>query len=147
MKKCEKEMEGERARPWPGRRVIQMKLEAYEKCVFCVCVCTQMHIYWPHLITDHQSETERAWEGGRRRSHMKGDWDYMFHFSAAIVFTWKFDLLFWPIVRFYLRHFVFDREKKKQDYTVSWMQIPLFLWERKWCWGHSSLSISYSAVS
>lgn len=30
MKMFEKEMEGERARPWPGRIVIQMKLEAYE---------------------------------------------------------------------------------------------------------------------
>lgn len=46
---------------------------------------TQMHIHWPHLITDHQSETERAWEGGRQQSHMKGAWDYIFHFSTALV--------------------------------------------------------------
>lgn len=46
---------------------------------------THMHIYWPHLIMDHQSETERAWEGGRQQSHMKGDWDYIFHFSTAIL--------------------------------------------------------------
>lgn len=25
--------------------------------------CNQMHIYSPHLITDHQSQTEWAWEG------------------------------------------------------------------------------------
>lgn len=46
---------------------------------------TQMHIDWPHLITDHQSETERAWEGGRQQSHMKADWDDIFHFSTAIL--------------------------------------------------------------
>lgn len=41
MKKCEKELEGDRARPWPGRRAIQMKLEAYEKCgFFLVPKCT-----------------------------------------------------------------------------------------------------------
>lgn len=33
----------------------------------CFFFCTQMHIYWPHLITDHQSETEQAWEGGRQQ--------------------------------------------------------------------------------
>lgn len=32
---------------------------------------------------------------------------WVLQFSVIkIIFTWKFDLLFWPIVRFYLRHFV-----------------------------------------
>lgn len=74
----EKESREGGGRPWPGRRVIQMKLEAYEMCFFFSR--TQMHIPWPHLLTDHQSETERVWEGRRQRSHIKRERLFFFCF-------------------------------------------------------------------
>lgn len=82
----------------------------------------QMHIDWPHLMTDHQSETERAREGRETaESHMKAAWDYIFHFSTAILnhqnhlrsksSTCFFCFFFFSFFRallsgFYLRHFV-----------------------------------------
>lgn len=42
---------------------------------------------------------------------------------VRIIITWKFDLLFWPIVRFYLCHFVLIEKTP----TVPRMQIPLSL--------------------
>lgn len=116
----------------------------------------QMHIDWPHLMTDHQSETERAREGRETaESHMKAAWDYIFHFSTAILnhqnhlrsksSTCFFCFFFFfflsgPIVRFLSAPFCFDR---KRDYTVSRMQFRVFVFfclllDRKWCWGHSS---------
>lgn len=154
MKKCEKRDGGrERARPWPGRRVIQMKLEAYEKCVFLALKCTSTgHILW-RTIRVRQSERER---GGRRR---KATWKppettsfiLVLQFSIIkIIFARKvrpafsvsffFFFLSGPIVRFLSAPFCFDI---KRDYTVSRMQFRVFffvglLLDRKWCWGHSS---------
>lgn len=154
MKKCEKRNGGrERARPWPGRRVIQMKLEAYEKCVFLALKCTSTgHILW-RTIRVRQSERER---GGRRR---KATWKppettsfiLVLQFSIIkIIFARKvrpafsvsffFFFLSGPIVRFLSAPFCFDI---KRDYTVSRMQFRVFffvglLLDRKWCWGHSS---------
>lgn len=89
----------------------------------------QMHSYWPHLITDHQSETERAWEGGRQQSHMKGDWDYIFHLSSAIFSHQNhLHLKVWPA---FLAHcqvlsapFCFDRKR-----IILYLEYKfLFLW-------------------
>lgn len=120
MKKCEKRDGGrERARPWPGRRVIQMKLEAYEKCVFLALKCTSTgHILW-RTIRVRQSERER---GGRRR---KATWKppettsfiLVLQFSIIkIIFARKvrpaFSVSFFfsffraLLSGFYLRHFV-----------------------------------------
>lgn len=137
MKMCEKEIEGKRARPWLGRVVIQMKLEAYETCIFFFG--TQMHIYWPHLITDHQSETERAWEGDSRatwRENEATSFILALQSSAIkIIITWKFDLPFWPIVRFYLHHFALIEQKDmlcfKCNFTSSFFFFPWQIWERK----------------
>lgn len=119
----------ESARPWPGRRVIQMKLEAYEKCVF---LYPNAHLQWPHLITDHQSETERTWEGGRRRSHMKGDREYIFHLvlqssQSSSSLTCFFGLLSGFICAIFV-----------SIETVSWMQIPNFFFIFRKAGGHSS---------
>lgn len=104
---------------------------------------TQMHIHWPHLITDHQTKTERAWEGGRHRSHMKGAWDYIFHFSTALVNHQNHlhlkvrPAFFRPIVRFLSTPFCFDRKRIKPYLGCNLWWFFSFL-ERKWCWGHSS---------
>lgn len=98
-----------------------------------------MHIDWPHLMTDHQSETERAREGRETaESHMKAARDYIFHFSTAILnhqnhlrsksSTCFFCFFFFfflsgPIVRFLSAPFCFDI---KRDYTVSRMQFRVF---------------------
>lgn len=85
--------------------------------IWNVCLfCAQMQINWPHLITDHQSETEQAWEGRDSKATWKEiettSFISVLQFSIIkIIFTWKFDLLFWPIVRFYLRHFVLIRKR------------------------------------
>lgn len=106
---------------------------------------TQMHIHWPHLITDHQSETERAWEGGRQQSHMKGAWDYIFHFSTALVNHQKSSSLesstcFFSglLSGFYQRHFVLIEKGLNRILDAICDGFFFFFLERKWCWGHSS---------
>lgn len=116
----------ERTRPWPGRKVIQMKLEAYEKCVFFVPKCTSTgHIFW-RTIRVRQSKHEREGDG-------KATWKWIettsfilvLQFSIiTIILTLKFDLLFWPIVRLYLRHFVLMETR-----IILYLECKfLFLW-------------------
>lgn len=118
-----------RAGPWPGRRVIQMKLEAYEKCVFLLPKCTSTA-----LATSYNgpSEWDRASVRGREtaKPHERRLRE---HLSFCNSQSSKSSLesmtfFFWPIVRFYLRHFV-----SKRDYAVSQIQFVFFFSERKWC--------------
>lgn len=92
-----------------------LKIESIWKVCFSA---TQMCINWPHHITG-PSEWDRVsvrGGGGRQKSHMKGDGDYISHSSLQfsiikIVFTWKFDLLLWPIVTYCLPYFFFSDRK------------------------------------
>lgn len=114
--------------------------------------CTQMHIYWPHLITEHRSETERAWEGDSRatwRENEATSFILALQSSAIkIIITWKFDLPFWPIVRFYLHHFALIEQKDmlcfKCNFTSSFFLFffPWQIWEQKFR-SHNELCISY----
>ena len=125
MKKCEKRNGGrERARPWPGRGVIQMKLEAYEKCVFLAPKCTSTgHILW-RTIRVRQSERERG--GRRQKTTWKSPETTSFilvlqfsiikiifaqkvqpAFSVGFFFLFCFVFFFRALLSgFYLRHFV-----------------------------------------
>lgn len=93
-----------------------------------------MHFYSPHLIADHQSETEWAWEGGRQQSHMKGDWEYIFHFTTANLNHQKHcHLKIWPPILACFQVFICATLfLKKQNYTVPWIQSPLFYFNAFW---------------
>lgn len=113
MKMCEKEIEGKGARPWLGRVVIQMKLEAYETCIFFL---------YPnaHLLAtsyNRASEWDRESVRGRQQSHMKREWGYIFHFSAAILSHQNHNhLKVWPTILAYCEvlsaPLCFDRTKR-----------------------------------
>lgn len=111
--------ERERARPWLGRVVIQMKLEAYETCIFLV-----VFFWYPnaHLLAtsynrpsewDRASVRGRETDGGATRKESEATSFILAPQSSAIeiIITWKFDLPFWPIVRFYLHHFALIEQK------------------------------------
>lgn len=72
-----------------------------------------MHFYSPHLITDHQSETEWAWEGGEtekpheRRLRIHLSFYYCKSQSSKSLSLEDLTSHFWPVFRFYLCHFVF----------------------------------------
>lgn len=108
----------------------------------------QMHIHWPHLITDHQSETEGAWEGGRQQSHMKGDWDYIFHFSTAFLnhqnhLHLKARPAFSGLLSgFYQRHFVLI--EKGLNRILNAICADFFLFRKEMMLRSQQRSISYS---
>lgn len=130
MKKCEKEIEGERARPWPERRVIQMKLEAYEKCVFFL---------YPnaHLVAtsyNGPSEWDRASVRGRetakpheRRLRLHLSFYYCHSQSSTIISTWKFDLPLWPTYcQVLCAPFCFDRKRTVVDRQCKFILVIFF---------------------
>lgn len=139
MKKCEKEMEGERARPWLGRRVIQMKLEAYETYFFFRYPNAQL------LATSYNgpSEWDRTSMKGRetakpheRRLRLHLSFEFCNFQSSKSSSLESLTCFFGPLSGFICAILFWQ----KKDYTVSWMQIPLFviLFLRNWCLGHSS---------
>lgn len=98
--KCMKAQRESERRAWGGcktlTRVIQIKLEAYEKCVL---FRTQMHMDWPH-----RRRIRRSARGGRHNeSHMKRKLRRLSfrspapsnHRKSSSHFEKSSDLLFW----------------------------------------------------
>lgn len=90
--------------------------------IWIVCSShTQTHIYWPHLIMDHQSETGWAREGGSQRSHMKGDWDALSFWhcnsQSSKLSPLESSICFFGLLSgffFLSAPFCFDRKKKEK---------------------------------